>query len=263
MKRWVALVVLLAVAVGACAGSADRVVIAAGTTVVDSGFMQAVVDGFHEAGGDGEFAVVGVASAEALSLLDGGAAQLAVTHAPILEEAYLADHPQTRARAVFTSRFVIVGPPGQSIVAPDSDPLDAFATIAAAEATFVSRGDGSGTHGRELELWSLAGLEPFEAPWYIETGQGMGFTLQVADQRGGFALAEDGAYLAASENLTLSPLLVRDDRLLDNPYRTILDDAAPAAAHRFADWLASPEGAAVVRSANERLFGTVVYRPAT
>jgi tungstate transport system substrate-binding protein len=258
----VALIIALVTAASGCGGSADRVVIAAGTTVVDSGFMQTVVDEFVEAEGEGDFSVVGVASAEALALLDGEAAQLAVTHAPLLEDAYLGEHPDASATSVFTSRFLVVGPPGQEVVAPGSDAPAAFAAIAAAGATFVSRGDGSGTHGRELELWSLAELEPFGAPWYVETGQGMGFTLQVADQRDGFTLSEHGAYLASTDGLTVSPVPLSDQAVLDNPYRVLLDAASSDVARRFAAWLASPEGAAVVTRVNEELFGSVVYRPA-
>lgn len=261
MRQFLALILLLAIA--GCGGARDRVVIAAGTTVVDSGFMQAIVDEFVATGGSGDFSVVGVASAEALALLDGQAAQLIVTHAPNLEEAYLAEHPGTDAVDAFTSWFSLAGPVDQNIIRPGSDAAEAFAAIADSAATFVSRGDGSGTHGRELELWSLAGVHAFDAPWYVETGQGMGFTLQVADQREGFTLAEHGAFLAASERLSITPVVLSDGDVLDNPYRLLFDSSSPQSARLFAGWLTSPEGAAAVVRVNERLFGSLVYRPAS
>jgi len=263
VRPFASLILAIALVGAGCGGASDRVVVAAGTTVVDSGFMQAVIDEFVESGGAGEFSLVGVASAEALALLDGGAAQLIVTHAPQLEDAHLAEHPGTEAVGVFVSRFLIVGPQGQTVVPSLSDAADAFTAIAAAEATFVSRGDGSGTHGREIELWSLAGRQPFGAVWYVETGQGMGFTLQVADQRDGFTLTEHGAFLAASERLTITPVLLSDQDGLDNPYRVLIDSASPDEARRFADWLTSPAGSAAVLRVNERLFGSVVYRPSS
>lgn len=255
------LVVVLLVSACTSSGS-DRVVVAAGTTIVDAGLVDRLVDAYLESGVDVEIAVVGASTAEVLELGAGGSADLLITHQPKLEEAFLAEHPSAADEPVFTSEFLLVGPPSQQVVAADGDVVAAFADIAEAETTFVSRSDGSGTFAKEQELWTLTGIDPVAADWYVETGQGMGFTLQITDQRGGFTLAEEGAFLASTTTLSVEPVPTNAvPGLLDNPYRSIVvEPAADEPAVAFQEWLVSADGRSALERANTELFGRVVYR---
>ena len=211
---------------------------------------------------DADVSVVGASTAEILELGANGSADLLITHQPELEEAFLAEHPGAAEVAVFASTFLLVGPTSQQAVATESDIVRSLAAIAEAGETFVSRADGSGTFAKERQLWVLAGLEPIDAEWYVETGQGMGFTLQVTDQRGGFTLAEAGAFLASADVLSLQAVpTTAAPGLLDNPYRSIVvePEANPAAA-ALQRWLVAPEGRSALERANRDLFGREVYR---
>ena len=142
--------------------------------------------------------------------------------------------------------------------------MDCFSAIAAGEAPFVSRSDGSGTAARERAIWDLAVIEPAGQPWYIETGQGMGFTLQVTDQRDAFTLVEGGSFFAEASVLGLEEVTVTasPDQLLSNPYRMTLADPAQTEAGRdLFSWVISDEGRAAMVSVNEQLYGRVVYAP--
>ncbi len=124
----------------------------------------------------------------------------------------------------------------------------------------MSRADGSGTHLVERTGWASIGLDPSGEPWYLETGQGMGLTMQVASERAAVTLAELGAFLAADRVLGLV-----DARLaragLDNPYRAMAVSGSPVEreAVAFVEWLASPAGHAALAEIDARLFDQPVY----
>ena len=260
MRRLAPLLVILLAA--ACDSSAERVVVAAGTTVVDSGLIDRVADAFEEQHAGIELSIVGAATAEVLALGDRGAADVLITHAPEAEEGFLAAHPAAEAALAMESSFVLVGPGAAVGPLASLDLAEAFAAIAAGPLPFVSRGDGSGTHTRERRLWELAGVDPQGQPWFDETGQGMGFTLQVTDQRSALTLAEQGAYLATSGVVTLVPAQLRPSELEVNPYRVIaVQPAAVPAAGLFSEWLVSPAGKQAIVQANMALFGEVIYSP--
>jgi len=261
VKR-IALLSLIVATVGVgCSGTDARIVVAAGTTLVDSGFIEAVLADYP---GEVEASVIGVSSREAFALGSAGSAQVLITHLAEVEEEFLLEQPGAVQELIFTSQFVVVGPEtgplGQDATPPDA--ARAFALIAAAEHPFVSRGDGSGTAAKEREIWALAGIDPTEQPWYAETGQGMGFTLQVADQRGAYTLAELGTFVSV-EAITLTPFVGGDeDEQLENPYRITLVEGASAASRDLFEWLTSDEGADAMSSANLELFDRAMYVPA-
>ncbi len=252
----------LALTAAACA-TPGRVVVAAGTTLVDGGLLDRLADRYEESHPGVELSVVGDATAQVLELGRRGAADLLVTHAPTAERAFVADGLSTRYELVFTSRFILVGPPGRAIELADLAVLESLREIARREWPFVSRADGSGTHVKERELWTAAGVSPDGEPWYLETGQGMGLTLQVADQRGAFTLAELGSYLAAAPTLALQPVAGPPQQVLDNPYHALVVRSATGRreAEGFLDWLLGPAGRTAVLELNEELFGELVYDP--
>ena len=261
MRGILALLSGAALVLAACTADSERVVVAAGTTIVDSGFIEALI---NEYPGDGSFSIVAASSREGFALADGGAADVVFTHLAEAEEEYVDAHPDVWQAAVFESRFLVVGPPGQSVIQPGADVVDGFSAIAADGAPFVSRGDGSGTSARERVIWGLADIEPVGQPWYIETGQGMGFTLQVTDQRDAFTLVEGGSFFAEASVLGLQEVAVTatPDQLLVNPYRmTLVDPSETAAGRALFTWMTSDEGRAAMVRVNERLYGRVVYAP--
>ncbi len=251
------LVWLAAATLTACSGGGERLVVVAGTTVVDSGLMGALEARFEETHPGIDVSVVGAASGEAFELADKGAAEVVIVHAPALEAAFLERAAAARVATVFASRFVLVGPPER--IVDGLTVREAFAEIARNEWTHVSRADGSGTFERETAIWESIGVEPGEE-WSFATGQGMGFTLLVAADRDAFALAELGTVLAELPgNLRVADLVA--DEWLDNPYRAIAMPGSEAAV-TFVDWLASPAGVVAIEAANRELFGQLVYAPA-
>jgi len=265
MRRWVVVGLLATLLGAACTGSdPERVIVAAGTTVVDSGLVEWLIDVYRTTGAEESFSVVAASTAEALSLGASGGAELLITHQEALEDEFLAEHSEAVAAPAFTSRFLLVGPAEEPNRLEGAEIVDAFTEIAADGLPFVTRRDGSGTYAKERELWALAGIDPADEEWYTETGQGMGFTLQVADQRSAYVLTEDGAYRASTGTISLVPVDAGAPAgLLDNPYRAIVvDPGANPAAHRFVDWLSREAGREALLAANEALFGEVVYSPA-
>lgn len=255
MTQFAAWLLILGLLVTGCSAD-ERVVVAAGTTLVDSGFINRVLEQYPA---DTQVSVVGVSSLEALALGSSGSAEVLITHLPEAETAFLADHPSANQEWIFASQFVLVGPESERLEV--SDAVELVALIGEEGLPFVSRADGSGTAAKEQDLWELAGIDPMGQLWYIETGQGMGFTLQVADQRNAFALAEIGSYLAA-EPVALVPFVSGDeDERLRNPYRVTLVPGASDSATDLFDWLTSAEGAAAIVEANLELFDELIYSP--
>jgi tungstate transport system substrate-binding protein len=254
VKRLVSALVLV---LTACAGAQDhRLIVAAGTTLVDSGILEDVVEAFEAEHPNVELSVVGESTSQVLQLGRLGGADVMITHGPELEAQFVEDGLAARYELVFVSSFVVVGPPDGLAGGPV---VDALTAIAGNAYPFVSRADGSGTHEAEQALWAAAAIDPVGQPWYLETGQGMGLTLQVADQRNAYTLAELGSYLTAAATLSLRPLAVPD--LPPNPYHLIVVASSPelATAETFLDWLTGPAGRAAIEQANLNQFGRVVY----
>ena len=260
MRWWLSAVLVLA---AGCGGGPDRVIVAAGTTLVDSGLVDGVVAEYEALNPGIEVSVVAEPTSLALELGRRGAADLLIVHAPEQEATFVEEGNAFAYSPLVESRFLLVGPPGDTAVA-GSSVGEAFAAIASAGRTFVSRGDLSGTHERELSLWAAIGVDPGEKEWYVESGQGMGQTLLIADQRSGFTLSELGAFLEARDALSLVDYQVTGEELR-NPYTSYVATAGSNrdGALELMEWLGSQEGMAVIESVNLRLFGEIVYQPVT
>lgn len=227
---------------------------AAGTTLVDSGLIAHLVASFSIDHPDISIAVVGLSSAEAISLADAGSTDLILTHSQDRLSAFLNDNPGLQSRDVFASSFFLVAESSIDLSAPSL--AEALTIVFASEYEFVSRDDGSGTNAAELAGWQLAGLDPSDEPWYIRTGTPMGSTLLVADQRHAVTLAEEGSFLAAAGELSLMPVA---NTSVPNIYQVTLVDPDSYAASTFFGWLVSPAGRAALVIANRDLFGEQVY----
>ncbi len=258
MKRAVIILLLLVtVSAAGCSGS-DRVIVAAGTTLVDSGLLDELVERFEASHPRIDLSVVGEATAQIIQLGRRGGADVLITHAPSLEAEFVEDGLAARYEQVLTSSFVIVGPAGRVTGGTAAEELQ---SIAGSGSPFVSRADGSGTYEVEQELWAAAGIDPRGESWYLETGQGMGLTLQVADQRDAYTLSELGAFLASADVLNLEVVDVTDPP--PNPYHLIVVAGSPVrnAGEVFLEWMLGDDGRRAIEAANEKLFGRQVYVP--
>lgn len=257
-------VVLLGFVAFGCANSADRVIVAAGTTLVDSGLIDELAGAYESTNPGIDLSIIGQPTTLALEMGRRGAADLLLTHAPDLENEFIEEGYSSRSVPVLSSRFVLIGPAELSTVVGGLEAADSFAMVAKEGLRFVSRGDGSGTHETELRLWSEIDVDPSVEPWYLETGQGMGPTIQVADQRDAVTLAEYGAFLAARDSVGLVDLMIRPTGLT-NPYtgHVVAGGSNPGGARAFLDWLTSTAGREAILDANVKLFGEIVYQPVT
>jgi tungstate transport system substrate-binding protein len=260
VKRLLWLAVSAVLVAGACSSSSDsRVIVAAGTTVVDSGFVHLLVDAYVRDGGKGQVDIVGLSSRQSLVYASAGNADVTITHDPAALNVWLEASPHAVSSPVFASRFVYVGSPDLSFRGGTVDEI--LVQVASEGVVFVSRDDGSGTHTKEVSLWEANGIDPVDEPWYVRTGSGMGETLLVTDQRGGVTLSEVGAYIAAADQISLVMIDAGTDAPLDNPYFvTVVSPAENEAAAEFGAWLLSEVGRSAIVEANDALFGFQVYR---
>lgn len=264
---------VLALALAACGGQDEvggptepDLILFSTTTTRDSGVLEALEADFERRTGYDLTAVV-AGSGEVLELARRGEGDVLLTHSPAAEEEFMAQGHGVRRELVMHNDFVLVGPAGDpgriaGLAAPE-----ALRVIAAAQAPFVSRGDGSGTHVKELGLWAEAGTDPGGKPWYTETGSGQGQTLNVAAERDAYALADRGTYLALEANLGLEILVERGSTTLLNLYHVITVDPSTSSkinaegADAFADYVTSPAGQEVIASVGVAEFGEPLFVP--
>jgi tungstate transport system substrate-binding protein len=189
-------------------------ILATTTSTQDSGLLDVLVPEFERQTGV-RVKVIAVGTGAALAMAAKGDADAVLVHAPESEKKYVDSGDLAGAKLVMHNDFVLVGPASDPArVVGKKDLATALAAIAA-QATFVSRGDDSGTHKKELELWKAAGIDPKAVKRREETGQGMGATLHVADQREGYALTDRATYLALRRKLKLKVVFEGDRRLLN------------------------------------------------
>lgn len=158
----------------------------------------------------------------ALETARNGDSDVVMVHARSLEDEFMTEGYGVNRRDLMFNDFVVVGAEDDPAGVADADSAtDAFSAVADAEATFVSRGDNSGTHTKELAIWEEAGVEP-SGEWYVETGQGMGEVLNVANEQGGYTLADRGTYLSQRSQIDLvvhvQGPIEGGPELLANPY---------------------------------------------
>jgi tungstate transport system substrate-binding protein len=216
--------------------------------------------------------VVALGTGQALDLARRGDADVVFVHAKAAEEKFLAEGQGVRRYPVMYNDFVLIGPKSDPAkIAGGRDILEALKKIQAAQAPFVSRGDRSGTHMAELQLWQEAGvdLDKSKGPWYRDTGQGMGPALNTASSMDAYLLADRGTWLAFKNRGDLT-ILVEGDKRLFNQYGVMLvnPDKHPSVkkdlGQTFIDWLVSPEGQKAIagyKIGGEQLFYPDAERP--
>src|SRR5882672_902342 len=242
-----------------------NVILSTTTSTQDSGLLNVLVPLFEKQTGY-SVKTISVGTGQALALAAKGDADVALVHAPSLEKQYVAEGKLLNRRLVMYNDFVIIGPkedPAKARLAKNA--LGALKAIEQAKASFVSRGDNSGTHVLEKALWKSAGVEPNGA-WYIEAGQGMGATLGIANERNAYTITDRGTYLALGKRVSL-PILIEGDKALLNIYSVM--EVNPANGPRinsmggkaFADFMVAPQTQNVIRSFGVEKFGQSLFVP--
>jgi tungstate transport system substrate-binding protein len=259
-----ALAALIALLMGCGAGQvpeAERLILASTTSTEDSGLFTHLLPAFGAAHPEFRVVVIAVGTGEALAMGERGDADILLVHAPAAESAFVSGGHGTERREVMYNDFVVVGPEGDPAAIRGLGVAAAFRRIAEVEARFISRGDDSGTHKREVGLWEVAGITP-GGEWYASAGQGMGEVLRIASERYAYTLTDRATYLFMREQLGLEILIEGDDRLL-NIYGVIPVAGSPklAGAEVFMEWITGGEGQALIGGYGVERFGSPLFVP--
>jgi tungstate transport system substrate-binding protein len=277
MNRIVAALFLFAVLLSACAhvptsateNSApanSNLILATTTSTQDSGLLDVLIPMFQERTGY-LVQTIAVGSGEAMKMGEDGNADVLLVHALASEVAFMDAGNGADRFLVMHNDFIIVGPPSDSAAIQGlTSAIDAFKAIYESGSPFITRGDDSGTHKKELALWKSAELDPAGQVWYIETGQGMGASMTVASEKEAYILTDRATYLANKSNYRLEVLVEGNTSLL-NVYHVITVNPAKwpkvnyAGALAFASFLTDPATLKVIAEFGVEKFGQPLFYP--
>lgn len=244
-----------------------RIILATTTSTQDSGLLDYILPVFEEEYGI-TVDVVAVGTGKALEMGRNGEADILLVHAKESEEEFVAEGHGLERRDVMYNDFILVGPAEDSLGLKENygnDILGALTAISENEATFVSRGDDSGTHKKELSIWSAAGIEP-AGDWYVEAGAGMGDVLKMADEMQAYTLTDRATYLNMRDVLELE-IVVEGDENLFNQYGIIPvnpeknDQINAEGAQKLFEWFLSDEAQNLIGEYGVEEFGQPLFTP--
>jgi tungstate transport system substrate-binding protein len=272
MKRlWIVFMCLALVVCLLPAGSLaeEKLLMMATTTSTDNtGLLDFLAPKFKEAT-EIELKWTATGTGKALKLGESCDVDILMVHAPPAEQKFVADGFGVDRREIMYNDFVIIGPAEDAAGLKGKSIKDALQTIKAKPAIFVSRGDNSGTHKKELSLWKSADLPvPEKESWYIQTGQGMLATINIAAERDGYTMTDRGTYIKYEDNLKGNPplkILVEGDAVLLNQYSVIAIDpkhctqAKYDTATQFIEWITGPEAQQLIKEF--KLLGKPLFTP--
>lgn len=282
------LLIILALALGACtpartpthaaeapmetpttvpaAPANPNLILATTTSTQDSGLLDVLVPLFEAETGY-SVQTIAVGSGEAMKMGEEGNADVLLVHAPAAEVAFMEAGNGTDRFLVMHNDFIIVGPPSDPAGTKGmASAVEAFKAIFEAGSPFITRGDDSGTHKKELALWKSAELDPANQAWYIETGQGMGASMIVASEKEAYILTDRATYLSNRDNYQLE-LLVEGDHSLLNVYHVITvnqtrwPDVNYEAALAFAKFMTDDATQEVIGKFGVDKFGQPLFIP--
>jgi tungstate transport system substrate-binding protein len=245
----------------------DKTLILATTTSTqDTGLLDVLIPIFEKQ--TGYFVkTIAVGSGQAMTMGQKGEADVLLVHSPAAEKKFMEDGFGVSRRLVMHNDFIIVGPSDDSAkIKGLKSAAEAFKKIAAAQALFISRGDNSGTHAKEKDIWKVAGVKYEGEKWYQQTGLGMGQTLNVAAEKKAYTLADRGTYLAVAKTMKLD-ILVEGDAVLLNIYHVMEVNPQKwpkvniAAAKAFADFMVSKETQEIIKTYGIDKYGSPLFFP--
>jgi tungstate transport system substrate-binding protein len=247
--------------------AAERLKLSSTTSTDNTGLLAYLLPKFTEQTGI-RVDVIAVGTGKALKLAENGDVDVTLVHAPSREQAFVAAGYGVNRRRVMANTFIIVGPPADPAgVAQAASAEQAFERIAKTQAPFVSRGDDSGTHSKERNIWqAVLGEAPQRTRWYLESGKGMGETLTIADEKRGYTLSDSGTYLKYSDKVELKILFNRPSDVLLNPYGIMAVNPARyqhvnyIGAMRLIGFLTSPAGQQLIGAFKDKL-GNQLFEP--
>ncbi len=256
------LTLLIAALLSATIASADKsITLASTTSTQNSGLYDHVLPLFKAETGI-TVNVVAVGTGQAIKIAENGDADALLVHHRPSEDAFVSEGFGIERRDVMYNDYVIIGPKDDPAgVRAASNTSEALTAVANAKTLFISRGDDSGTHKKERELWATATLSPAGA-WYREIGAGMGAALNMAAATDAYLMSDRGTWLSFGNRQNLT-ILFQGEPVLRNPYGLILVNPAKhphvdvTSARRFADWMTSPKGQQAIsdfRVENKQLF---------
>lgn len=264
MKTMLRLLLALTTLLILCASvhAEERLKMSTTTSTQDSGLLNVLLPPFEKQN-NVKVDVIAVGTGQALKIGEAGDVDVVFVHARKLEDKFVADGFGLNRRDVMYNDFVIIGPKGDPAgVAKAKTAAEALKMIATKGATFISRGDKSGTHTKEKEIWHAAGVEP-KGSWYVEAGQGMGPVITMATERQGYTLADRGTYNAFKGQKTNLLILFQGEKGLFNPYGVIAVNPKKHPhvkydlAMRFIDYVTGAEGQKII--ADYKAHGEPVF----
>ena len=254
---------LLSLILSAAVAADERLRMATTTSTENSGLLAELNPVFVKKY-DIKLDVIAVGTGKAIRLAENGDVDLILVHAPAAELEFVEAGFGVDRKAVMYNDFVIVGPDADpAAVQGATSVLDAMLRIQQQGAAFVSRGDDSGTHNKELKLWGLAGLEP-KSQAYLAVGQGMGATLQIASDKQAYTLVDRGTWLAMRDKLDLIVVNQGDPNLF-NPYHVIAVNPDRHAhvsykrSRQYIDFITGPAGQSIIQ--HFKVNGEVLFHP--
>ncbi|MFZ5650305.1 MAG: substrate-binding domain-containing protein [Bacillota bacterium] len=272
-----AIIVLFILAIAGCQSQTEKapqevakppavkdIILATTTSTQDSGLLDVLIPDFEKKTGY-KVKPIAVGTGQALKMGEKGEADVMLTHAMASEKPLVDTGVAVNYKLVMHNDFIIVGPENDPAgVKQAKDSAGAFKKIAEKGAIFISRGDDSGTHKQELTIWKNAGINPKGMKWYQETGSGMGQTLNVANEKQGYALTDRATYLAQKKNLKLA-IVAQGDRALLNIYHVMqvnpekFPKVNGTGAKAFVEYMVSPDAQKIIGEFGRDKFGEPLF----
>jgi tungstate transport system substrate-binding protein len=232
---------------------------------VDTGLLDFLIPIFEKQTGY-RVKTISAGTGQALAMGEKGEADVLLVHAPEAEKKLVDAALVNNYQLVMHNDYVIVGPASDPAGIKGKPSADAFKAIAQKEAAFISRGDDSGTHKKELSIWKKAELDPKGKKWYQESGQGMGATLLMASEKQAYTLTDRGTYLAQKANLK-SDILSEGDKSLLNIYHVMQVNPEKFAkvngpgGKAFVEFMIGPETQKIIGSFGKEKYGQPLFFP--
>ncbi|MGE5370972.1 MAG: substrate-binding domain-containing protein [Solirubrobacterales bacterium] len=243
----------------------DTLTLATTTSTQDSGLLDVLIPAFEK-----EFntkvKVIAVGSGQAMEMGKAGDADVLLVHSRKAEDEFMAAGSGSVRKDVMHNEFLIVGPKKDPAgIKGMTDVQAAFKKIADGKFTFISRADKSGTHSKELAIWAKMNVTP-KGEWYVEAGQGMGATLNMALEKDGYTLTDEATYLTWKDAANFA-IILRGDKLLLNPYGVIVVNPEKhaglhvKAATAFAEWITGEKGQKMIMNFGQEKYKKSLFTP--